>query len=223
MTALWNEFNINCGAAAADVIIAVYSSYVHAFNNDTTCEVVIGECIHKMDLSTSGPFSLLRLVKAALGLGYPPRDVIITHLCANFDWGLIKPPHACTDHSESWWRHEIETFTASLALCAGNSPVTDEFPTQRPVTRRFDVFLHLRLNKQLIEAGALRRHRAHYDVIVMCQRNAQRLCVMLLFASASVYSVDLWGIITNMDSLQSHHRHVSTCPVKFGMQLLIHF
>ena len=41
------------------------------------------------------------------------------------------------------------TFSALLALCAGNSPVTGEFPSQRPVTRSFDVFLDLRLNKRL--------------------------------------------------------------------------
>ena len=35
-------------------------------------------------------------------------------------------------------------------FCAGNSPVTGEFPAQkRPVTRAFDVFLDLRLNKRL--------------------------------------------------------------------------
>ena len=39
--------------------------------------------------------------------------------------------------------------SALLALCAGNSPVTGEFPSQRPVTRSFDVFFNLRLNKQL--------------------------------------------------------------------------
>ena len=27
-----------------------------------------------------------------------------------------------------WWRHQIETFSALLALCARNSPVTGEFP-----------------------------------------------------------------------------------------------
>ena len=43
----------------------------------------------------------------------------------------------------------METYSALLAICAGNSPVTGEFPTQRPVTRSFDVFFHLRLNKQL--------------------------------------------------------------------------
>ena len=36
-----------------------------------------------------------------------------------------------------------------LAICAGNSPVTGEFPAQRPVTRSFDVFFELRLNKRL--------------------------------------------------------------------------
>ena len=42
-----------------------------------------------------------------------------------------------------------EIFSALLALCVGNSPVTGEFPTQRPVTQSFDVFSDLRLNKRL--------------------------------------------------------------------------
>ena len=49
----------------------------------------------------------------------------------------------------SWWRHQMETFSALLAICAGNSPVPGEFPAQRPVTRSFDVFFDLRLNKPL--------------------------------------------------------------------------
>ena len=49
----------------------------------------------------------------------------------------------------TWWRHQMETFAASLAICAGNSPVPGDFPTQRPVTRSFDVFFDLRLNKRL--------------------------------------------------------------------------
>ena len=48
-----------------------------------------------------------------------------------------------------WWRHQMETFSALLALCAGNSPVNGENPTQRPVTRSFDVFFDLRLNRWL--------------------------------------------------------------------------
>ena len=48
----------------------------------------------------------------------------------------------------SWWRHQMETFAALLALCAGNLLVTGEFPAQRPVNRSFDVFFDLRLNKR---------------------------------------------------------------------------
>ena len=46
-------------------------------------------------------------------------------------------------------RHQMKTFSALLAFCARNSPVTGEFPTQRPVTRNFDVFFDLRQNRQL--------------------------------------------------------------------------
>ena len=48
-----------------------------------------------------------------------------------------------------WCRHQMETFSALLAICAGNSPITGEFPTQRPVTRSFDVFFDPSLNKRL--------------------------------------------------------------------------
>ena len=43
----------------------------------------------------------------------------------------------------------METFSPLLAICAGNSPVPGEFPAQRPMTRTFDVFFDLRLNKRL--------------------------------------------------------------------------
>ena len=43
----------------------------------------------------------------------------------------------------------METFSALLVICAGNSPVIGEFPAQRPVTRSFDVFFDLRLSKRL--------------------------------------------------------------------------
>ena len=53
------------------------------------------------------------------------------------------------DERWSWWRHQMEAFSALLAICAGNSPIPGEFPAQRPVTRSFDVFFDLRLNKRL--------------------------------------------------------------------------
>ena len=48
----------------------------------------------------------------------------------------------------SWWRYQMETFSALLALCAGNSLVSGEFPAQRPVTRSINVFFDLSLNKR---------------------------------------------------------------------------
>ena len=50
------------------------------------------------------------------------------------------------------WRLSVikwKTFSVLLAIYAGNSPVPGEFPTQKPVTRSFDVFFDLRLNKRL--------------------------------------------------------------------------
>ena len=49
----------------------------------------------------------------------------------------------------SWWRHQMKTVSALLAICAGNSPVPGELPAQKPVTRHFDVFFDLRPNKRL--------------------------------------------------------------------------
>ena len=62
------------------------------------------------------------------------------------------PKHSCMVYISirvSWWRHQMEAFSALLAICAGNSSVPGVFPAQRPVTRSFDVFFDLRLNKRL--------------------------------------------------------------------------
>ena len=64
----------------------------------------------------------------------------------------------------------METFSALLAICAGNSPVPGEFPAQRPLTRSFDfsliyVWINGWVNNR--KAGDLRRYRAHCGVTVM--------------------------------------------------------
>ena len=74
----------------------------------------------------------------------------------------------------SWWRHRMETFSALLAICAGHSPLPGEFPTQRPVTRSFDVYFDLRPDKRLSKQSwgwwfealshSLWRHRNVYRV-----------------------------------------------------------
>ena len=49
----------------------------------------------------------------------------------------------------SWWHHQMETFSALLALCEGNPPVIGGFLSQKPVMRSFDVFFDLGLKKRL--------------------------------------------------------------------------
>ena len=73
-------------------------------------------------------------------------------------------------YTESWWRHQMETFSALLPLYVGNSPVAGEFP--RKGQRRGALMLSLicpLINSWVNnrEAGDLKRHRAHYEVIVM--------------------------------------------------------
>ena len=53
-------------------------------------------------------------------------------VCAEFCWFRCCQP-------DTWWRHQMATFSTSLALCKGNPPVTSGFPSQWPVTRSFDV------------------------------------------------------------------------------------
>ena len=53
----------------------------------------------------------------------------------------------------SWWRHQTETFSASLDLCNAfcevNPPITGGLHSQRPVRRSFDVFFDVPRNKRL--------------------------------------------------------------------------
>ena len=58
------------------------------------------------------------------------------------------PPKYSKVTFSPWWRHQMETFSALMAICAGNSPGTGDWP-QRPVTRSFAVFFDVRPNKQL--------------------------------------------------------------------------
>ena len=79
-----------------------------------------------------------------------------------FGWQVITPT--------SWWRHQMETFSASLAICAGNSPdpVNSTHKGQWRGALMFSlvcVWINGWVNNR--EAGDFRRHHAHYDVIVI--------------------------------------------------------
>ena len=70
----------------------------------------------------------------------------------------------------SWWCHQMITFSALLALCAGNSPVTGEFPHKGQwrgalMFSLICAWMNDWVNNR--EAGDLRSHGAHSNVTVM--------------------------------------------------------
>ena len=96
------------------------------------------------------------------------------------------------DRSQFWYERQTisliltssnGTFSMLLAICVGNAPVTGEFPTQRPVTRSFDISLISAWTNGWAnnrDAGDLRRHRPHYDVTVIC-RHGPLLLIRIYF------------------------------------------
>ena len=52
-------------------------------------------------------------------------------------------------HVKTLWRNEMDTFSTLQVLCERKPPITGGFLSQRQVTRSFDIFFDLRLNKRL--------------------------------------------------------------------------
>ena len=83
------------------------------------------------------------------------------------NWSLVSTAYYYIQHDDV---HQRETFSTLLALCVGNSPLTGEFPAQRPVAWSFSVFMFCTWINGWVRnrvAGELRCYRTHYDVIVM--------------------------------------------------------
>ena len=161
---------------------------------------------------------------------------VTDHLCGEFTvkqtsdaelWCFLWSAPELTEQSWGWWfetlwcslwRHchfchmyvmmtsSNGKFSALLALCAGNSPVPGEFLAQRPVTRSFDVYFDLRLNKRLckqswgwwfetllcplwrLSNGGRKIHahdRSKYEIVetTFMEMSVQRLSIKKLFAS----------------------------------------
>ena len=123
------EFNINDIISHAPLhityfyvshwIIAIYLIYARPDTNTAACKNII-HCMTN--------YGLLQSLGAVCDLGFTVEL-------------QTRAPELI--NQITWWRHQMETFSALLAFCAG------EFPTQRPVTRCFDVFFDLHLNKRL--------------------------------------------------------------------------
>ena len=85
-------------------------------------------------------------------------------------------------------------FRVTGLLC-GELPVTSEFPSHWPVTWSFHVFFDLCLNKQLGKQSKqrdLRRHRVHYDVIVMERKNPIVNSMWLVSSRGDIELVQHW-------------------------------
>ena len=92
--------------------------------------------------------------------------------------------------TQPWWLHYMETFSALLALCAGNSPVTGEFPHKGQWCRALMFSLICAWIRGWVnnrEAGDLRCHRTHYDVIVMALTTVKHRTGAKLITVVSIY------------------------------------
>ena len=117
-----------------------------------------------------------------------------------------------------WWRHQMETFSALLTICAGNSPVPGEFPTQRPVTRSFDVFFDLRLNKRLSKQSrgwwfeALSRPLLRHCNVILVVNIPSPMVQTRMFMSEKWYRVILQFIYMQYISVihtETVHRYIA--------------
>ena len=98
---------------------------------------------------------------------------IVTFLCFFHIFVFISTSQ-CNGPFSPWWRHQMKTFSALLALCVGNLPVPVNSPHKGQwrgalMFSLIYVWINGWVNKR--EAGDLRRHRCHYDVNVMLHLN----------------------------------------------------
>ena len=137
-----------------DILIVYVIQYKHGF--------VLLCCVYMMAFVASSKLLtyFCQNCFAAVGLGYG--CLFLLYFCpstsqVNITVGDMTTPQQTTTKrppcaqrlGPTWWRHQMKKFSALLAFCTGNSPVPGEFPTQRPVTRSFEVFFDLRPNKRL--------------------------------------------------------------------------
>ena len=110
--------------------------------------------------------------------------------------GLRNPPWVQTpsgrtsDYVMTWWRHQMDTFSALLAMCAGNSPapVTSPHKGQWRGALMFSLIC-TRINGWVNngEAGDLRRHHAHCDVTVMKKEQTQVSVLWVLYGAFAIF------------------------------------
>ena len=125
-------------------------------------------------------------------------------------WQPSQPEMQPVDHNYplTWWRHQMEIFSAFLTLCAGESPVPVNFPHNGQWRGALMFSLTCALINGWVnngEAGDLRRHRAHYGVTVM-----ETICPPQRWVSFAMHNLwftteDRLTLIANYENKPSSH------------------
>ena len=133
---------------------------------------------------------------------------------------MLDPWHCKTRLRCLWWRYQMRRFSALLALCERKPPVTGGFPSQRPVTRSFDVFFHLCLNKRLSKQSrcwwfetpwrSLWRH-CNAKQFVRAERHTKPLQVASGWLFHSIHIKRHCGHDTTLLLLSVRSRDANTC------------
>ena len=125
-----------------------------------------------------------------------PSGFAIVHMALHWHCrALRKMFQLQVPHKEplTWWRHQMNTFFALLALYEGNPPVTSGFPRRCQWRGSLIFFVCTWTNgwANNRDAGDFRRHRAHHDVTVKSYKEA---LFELMVDSQTCVAVGQWDI-----------------------------
>ena len=116
-------------------------------------------------------------------------------------------------------------FPVTGPLCGEFTPVTGEFPSQRPVTRSSDVYFDMCLNKRWVNnrgVGDLRHHRTHYVVIVMQISNTlfrHQPQMNIQYVDISFYSFTQLVLSEGYSTFVLQHRNDKFCSIWYCVKL----
>ena len=143
----------------------------------------------------------------------------ISPIAAKLCNGMQKTP--------AWWRHHMKTFSALLAICAGNSPVTGEFPAQRPVKRDVGVFFDLRLTRRLSKqwrswwfetpSCQLWRHCNEILHYLWEKKNLSKIMKLHCFRPPHLSLTPLFNAVYLMDLVLYIYIYIYICRVRWLM------
>ena len=113
----------------------------------------------------------------------------------------------CLEYNCSWWRHQRAIFSRNWHFVRGIHRVTGGFPSQRPVTRSFDVLFDLRLNKRLCKQWK-RRWFEKTPCSLWCHCNVK--CFYVIFVAWSAWC---WLLINEDLRPKAISRRVHKLPL----------